>query len=67
MFYPEVLTAIEPFNLSNPVIWTVRGVLGLSVSLGLGIFLLALAKPSFVKTITKKLASRVKGEPLAAH
>jgi hypothetical protein len=58
---------IEPFNPSNPVVWTFRGVLGLSVSLGLGIFLLGLAKPSFVKTITEKFHSRcnMKGKLMA--
>jgi hypothetical protein len=60
ILYPKVLTAIEPFNPSNPVIWTVRGVLGLSVSLGLGIFLLAVAKPSFLRAIVEKFHSRVK-------
>jgi hypothetical protein len=59
IFYPKVLTAIEPFNPSNPVIWTVRGILGLGVSLGLGIFLLALAKPSFLGAIIEKFHSRV--------
>jgi hypothetical protein len=57
-FYPEVFTAILPFNPSNSYIWTIRGTFGLAVSLALGIFLLALAKPSFMQTVTKKIRRR---------
>jgi hypothetical protein len=54
-FYPDVLTAIRPFNPTNSLIWTIRGTLGLAVSLALGIFLLALVKPSFIRALEKKI------------
>jgi hypothetical protein len=54
-FYPEVLTVILPFNPFNSYILTIRGILGFNVSLALGIFLLALAKPSFMQAVKNKI------------
>lgn len=50
-FYPEVLSAITPFNPSNSYVWAARGTLGLFVSLALGVFLSTLVKPSIMDTI----------------
>ena len=54
-FYPEGLTAIQPFTPFNSYIWNIRGTLGLAFSLVLGVFLLALAKPSFMQAAKSKI------------
>jgi Gpi18-like mannosyltransferase len=53
-FSPPLLTTIQVFNPSEPLIWTVRGILGLVVSLSLCVFLIALAKPQFFKVFLRK-------------
>jgi hypothetical protein len=54
-FYPVGLTAIQPFTPYNSYIWNIRGILGLVFTLALVVFLLALAKPSFMKAAKNKI------------
>ena len=54
-FFPAGLAAISCFSQSNQYIWVARGVLGLAVSLTLGIFLLSLIRPSILETVRNKI------------
>jgi hypothetical protein len=54
-FYPEGLTAIQPFTPYNSYIWNIRGILGLVFTLALVVFLLAIAKPSFVQAAKSRI------------
>jgi hypothetical protein len=62
-FSPSTLAAIQFLNPANPTIWTVREVLGLVVSLSLGFFLLALAKPEFFKQARKRIEKKLHASP----
>ena len=57
-FFPAGLAAISGFSPSNQYIWVARGVLGLAVSLVLGVFLLSLIKSSIVETVKNKILLR---------
>jgi hypothetical protein len=53
-FSPPLLAAIQVFNPSNPLIWTIRGVLGLIVSVSLCAFLVGLSKPAVFERFFKR-------------
>ncbi|MGE5554921.1 MAG: glycosyltransferase 87 family protein [Methanocella sp.] len=55
-FSPQLLHLIQVLDPQYPLIWTIRGVLGLTVSLALCLFLVALAKP----TVFSKIAETIK-------
>ena len=57
-FSPPLLAAIQVFNPYEPLIWTIRGILGLVVSLSLCVFLMGLAKPQIFKDLFKKTQTR---------
>jgi hypothetical protein len=45
-FFPPLLASLQYFNPVNPLIWSIRGTLGLIISLSLGGFLMVLLKTS---------------------
>jgi hypothetical protein len=53
-FNPSLLLSIQGLDPKYPLIWNIRGVLGLAFSVSLCIFLVALAKPSIFERIFKK-------------
>ena len=58
-FSPSTLTALQNFYLDNgPLIWTIRGDMGLVVSLSLVCFLVLLLKPSIIEKAHEWLKSR---------
>jgi hypothetical protein len=59
-FSPSTLETIQFLDPSkNPVVWTVREVLGLVVTLSIGTFLVILAKPAFLKRMWQRTAKRL--------
>jgi hypothetical protein len=50
-FSHPLLAAIQVLNPSKPLIWTIRGILGLVVSLSLCVFLAGLTKPQFFERV----------------
>jgi hypothetical protein len=53
-FSPKLLEAIQFLNPSNPLVWNIRGLLGLAVTVGLSVFLVALSGVKiFGKTRTR--------------
>ena len=61
-FNPAILAAIQGLDPKYPLIWNIRGVLGLVVSISIGIFLIALAKPAVFEKLFKKLPRAMKQE-----
>jgi hypothetical protein len=55
---PLTLDSLKFLFPTNQVIWNIRGVLGLVVSLSLAAFLLALAKPEFFKQMGEKIKKK---------
>jgi Gpi18-like mannosyltransferase len=55
-FSPELLASIQFLDPSNPLIWTIREILGLVVSVSLIAFLVGLAKPAVFERIQKKVS-----------
>ena len=53
-FSHPLLAAIQVLNPSEPLIWTIRGVLGLVVSLSLCVFLAGLTKPQFFERVFRR-------------
>lgn len=56
---PNFLLSLEELNPKYLLIWEIRGVLGLVVSLGLCVYLVALLKPAAFKAITRFFKTRV--------
>jgi hypothetical protein len=56
-FSPQILNSIEFLDPKYPIIWTIRGVLGLVVSIALCTFLVGLTKPEAFERIHKRLKS----------
>ena len=55
-FSPPTLTALQNFHLDNgPLIWTIRGTMGLIISISLGVFLALLLKPTILEKIQGRL------------
>jgi hypothetical protein len=57
-FNPQLLQAIQFLDPKYPLIWTIRGILGLVVSVAACIFLVGLAKANFFDKIFKKTAAQ---------
>ncbi len=53
-FSPPLLRAIQFLNPAEPLVWNIRGILGLVVSTSLCVFLVGLAKPQFFKKFLKR-------------
>jgi len=60
-FSPALLSSIQYLDLINsPFAWTIRGTLGLIISLFLAVFLIILAKPNTFNSLLSILPSRLK-------
>jgi hypothetical protein len=58
-FSPSLANAIQALDPSkSPLVWTIRGIMGLVVSLSLTAFLALLAKPDLLKGIREKISER---------
>lgn len=54
-FSPQLLETIQVLDPQYPLVWTIRGILGLTVSLSLCLFLAALAKPAVFGKIAETI------------
>ena len=55
-FYPAVISPISNLSMVNSALaWTIRGMLGLAISVALGLFLLFLAEPALMSKSKEKL------------